>query len=275
MVGFAKNEILFDDDIIKYIIETYTLEAGVRKLKEKIIEIIRDINLQLYFDNSIILPINITKKYCDKLFDLKPKIKIKKIISKPSVGIVNGLYASTSGIGGITFIQAIKFPSDKFLELNLTGALGDVMKESMEYALKLAFSILSDEYKNKILEEKSNKKLFGIHLHCPEGAVKKDGPSAGAAITLVIYSLLTNIKINNEVALTGEIDLIGNITAIGGLQAKLNGAKNAGVKLALYPSENQDDIDKLRKENLSPEDANFNIIPVSHINEVINLALIN
>ena len=275
MVGFAKNEVLFDDNIIKYIIETYTLEAGVRKLKEKIIEIIRDINLQLYFDNSIILPINITKKYCDQLFDLKPKIKIKKIISKPSVGIVNGLYASTSGIGGITFIQAIKFPSDKFLELHVTGALGDVMKESMEYALKLAFSILPDEYKNTILEEKSNKKLFGIHLHCPEGAVKKDGPSAGAAITLVIYSLLTNIKINNEVALTGEIDLIGNITAIGGLQAKLNGAKNAGVKLALYPSENQDDIDRLRKENLSPEDENFNIMSVSHISEVINLALIN
>jgi ATP-dependent Lon protease len=155
------------------------------------------------------------------------------------------------------------------MDLQLTGALGDVMKESVHYALKLAFSLLPKKNQTEIL-----KKPFGIHLHCPEGAVKKDGPSAGTAITVVLYSLLAEIPISNEVALTGEIDLVGNVTAIGGLHSKLNGAKNAGVKLALYPSENQEDIDIMRKENNSPEDDTFKIKSISRIEDVLDICLI-
>ena len=269
-IGFSNNEILISDDIIKFITETYTLEAGVRKLKEKIVELVRQINLQKFYDDNIIFPFNITKEFCEKIFELKPKIKIKKIMDIPTVGVVNGLYANSAGLGGITTIQAIKFPSDKLFELNLTGSLGDVMKESINYALKLAINLLPPKIKEEIMANK-----FGIHLHCPEGGVKKDGPSAGAAITLALYSLLTNIPVNNKVALTGEIDLLGNITAIGGLDYKLNGAKKAGVQLVLYPEENQDDINILRKEDPELENQDFSILSVSRIEQIFEKALLN
>jgi len=268
-VGFSTNEIIFNESIIKYIIETYTLEAGVRKLKEKIVELIREINLQRFYDDTIIFPFIITKEFCEKIFELKPKIKIKKIMDKATIGVVNGLYANSAGLGGITTIQAIKFPSEKSLEFNLTGSLGDVMKESIQYSLKIALNLLSQNIKDEI---KNNP--FGIHLHCPEGSVKKDGPSAGAAITLALYSLLSDIPVNNTIALTGEIDLLGNITAIGGLKYKLNGAKKAGVRIALYPEENQEDVDILLKEELELIDDNFKIYPVSNIKEVLKYSLV-
>jgi ATP-dependent Lon protease len=268
-VGFSTNEIIFNESIIKYIIETYTLEAGVRKLKEKIVELIREINLQRFYDDTIIFPFIITKEFCEKIFELKPKIKIKKIIDKATIGVVNGLYANSAGLGGITTIQAIKFPSEKLLELNLTGSLGDVMKESIQYSLKIALNLLSQNIKDEI-----KKNPFGIHLHCPEGSVKKDGPSAGAAITLALYSLLSDIPVNNTIALTGEIDLLGNITAIGGLKYKLNGAKKAGVSISLYPEENQEDVDILLKEELELIDDNFKIYPVSNIKEVLKYSLV-
>jgi ATP-dependent Lon protease len=269
-VGFALDEIILNDQIIKYIIETYTLEAGVRKLKEKIVELVREINLQKFYNDNISFPFIISKEYCDEVFELKPKIKIKKIHCKPQIGIVNGLYANSAGLGGITMIQAIKFPSNKMFELNLTGSLGDVMKESINYALKLALNLLPPNIINDLLENKS----FGIHLHCPEGSVKKDGPSAGAAITLALYSLLSNTLVNNEVALTGEIDLVGNITAIGGLRYKIDGAKKAGVKLILYPKENEEDIDIINKEDPNFLDDTFSILPVSNINDVLKRCLI-
>jgi ATP-dependent Lon protease len=268
-VGFSTNEIIFNESIIKYIIETYTLEAGVRKLKEKIVELIREINLQRFYDDTIIFPFIITKEFCEKIFELKPKIKIKKIMDKATIGVVNGLYANSAGLGGITTIQAIKFPSEKSLEFNLTGSLGDVMKESIQYSLKIALNLLSQNIKDEI---KNNP--FGIHLHCPEGSVKKDGPSAGAAITLALYSLLSDIPVNNTIALTGEIDLLGNITAIGGLKYKLNGAKKAGVRIALYPEENQEDVDILLKEELELIDDNFKIYPVLNIKEVLKYSLV-
>ena len=274
MVGFNSNEIILDNILIKYLIDTYTLEAGVRKIKEKIIEIIRDINLRLLNSEIINLPYIVTQLYCDELFALKPKIKIKKIMKLPLVGLVNGLFATSIGLGGITFIQAIKFPSDKMFELNLTGSIGDIMKESVEYSLKLVLSLIPSNIKDQLTEDKLNKKSFGIHLHCPEGGVKKNGPSAGAAITLALYSLLTNIKVDNTIALTGEIDLLGNITAIGGLQSKLLGAQNAGIKLVLYPEENQDDIDIMRQDYLDLEDENFKLKSVNIITDVFNLCLI-
>jgi len=264
-VGININEIIIEDNLIKYLIDTYTLEPGVRKIKEKITDIVREINLKASFD-EITFPFTITKDFCEKLFELKNKIKPRKIINEPSIGIVNGLYASYSGFGGITYIQAIKFPSSKILDLNITGSLGESMKESVEYSLKIAYNLL-----DKATQEDIVKNTFGIHIHCPEAAVKKDGPSAGVAITIAIYSLLTNKKINNTIALTGEIDVMGNISAIGGLYLKLTGAKKAGIKLALYPEENEEDIDIMRKEGNSPEDDDFVIKPVQNINQVIEI----
>ena len=184
-VGFSKDEIIFQK-ILYYTIETYTNEAGVRKIKEKIVEIVRDVNLNRFYDDKFKLPYHVDEDYIKILFENKPKIRIKKIPDEPTVGLVNGLYATVTGIGGLTVIQIMKFPSDKMLELNLTGKQGDVMKESVNYALKIAFSIIPEELQNKIIEDSNNKKSFGLHVHTPEAAVPKDGPSAGAAITLAI-----------------------------------------------------------------------------------------
>tara|TARA_A100001015_G_C14770451_1_gene625039 strand:- start:11 stop:868 length:858 start_codon:yes stop_codon:yes gene_type:complete len=273
-VGFSKGEIILSEDLILHLIETYTNEAGVRKIKEKLVDIIRDVNLNRFHDEKITIPHEITKDYVKLLFENKPKVRIKKIGKSPAVGLVNGLYATTSGIGGLTIIQIMKYPADKMLELTLTGKQGDVMKESVNYAVRIAFSLLDDESQRKMIEDAKDKKAFGLHVHTPEAAVPKDGPSAGAAITLAIYSILTGKKINNKVALTGEIDLCRNVTAIGGVYAKLNGAKRAGITLALIPEENMEDLERLRREGISPEDDTFEVKPISNIQEVIDYCIV-
>lgn len=273
-VGFYNDELLFSDEIIEFLINTYTNEAGVRKIKEKLVEIVRDINLRKINSNEFNIPYTITNEYIEELFENKPKMRIKKIKNSPEVGLVNGLYATTTGVGGLTVIQVMKYPSDKMLELSLTGQQGDVMKESCEYAKRIAYNLLSESEKEKILKDTNDKKCFGIHIHTPEAATKKDGPSAGAAMTLAIYSVLTGKKVNNEVAMTGEIDLWKNVTAIGGVYAKLNGAKKAGVKKALIPKENLEDLEILRKEGHSPEDENFEVVTIETIEDVFKHCLV-
>ena len=274
-VGFNNNELIFSDELIKHLIETYTNEAGVRKIKEKIVEIVRDINLNRFYTDDFQMPYIVSLDYIKKLFESHSKVRVKKITQEPSIGIVNGLYASSGGgLGGITLIQAIKFPSDKMLELNLTGQAGDVMKESVQYALKNAFRLLTQEEQDKIIHDAQNKKIFGLHIHCPDGATPKDGPSAGLAFTLAIYSVLSGKKIKNDICMTGEIDLIGNAGIIGGLQAKLHGGKKSGCTLALIPEDNMDDLEKMRREKTSPEDDSFKVISVTHINEILKYALI-
>ena len=274
-VGFNRNEIIISNELITNLIETYTNEAGVRKIKEKIVELVRDINLNRFHNDNITLPFTITEEYYKKLFENNPKVRVKKIAPEPSIGMVNGLYATSTGsAGGITLIQVIKFPSDKMLDLNITGQAGDVMKESIQYALKNAYGLLTEEQQTKILEDSRNKKTFGIHVHCPDGATPKDGPSAGLAFTLAIYSLLSGKKVNNKVCMTGEIDLIGNAGIIGGLQAKLNGGKKAGCELALIPEDNMEDLEIIRRDGNSPENINFKVIPVKNIQEIIKYAIV-
>jgi ATP-dependent Lon protease len=244
------------------------------KIKEKIIDIIRDINLTSMY-NSIVIPFTVTKQYVDNLFKNKPKAHITTIHSIPEIGMVNGLYASTSGVGGLTVIQVMKYPSDKMMDLTITGQQGEVMKESVEYAMKIAYNMLTESEKNKIQEDSRNKNNFGLLIHTPDAATKKDGPSAGAAMTLAIYSVLSNKKIDNTIAMTGEIDLWKKIKAIGGVYAKLSGAKNAGVRLALIPKENMDDIEILRNEGISPEDENFKVELIETIQDVIKYCILS
>jgi len=311
-VGFSKSDILIDKFAIEYLINTFTYEAGVRKLKEFLFEIIREINLCYICDSkNITLPFTISIQYLNELFKKKHKIKIKSIHITPSVGLINGLYATTAGIGGLTTIEVLRTYSTSFLELILTGNQGDVMKESIKCAKTIAWNLLSNERKQKLLKKHSNNWLtlkdrdsgndyfynektkestwnkpndsnltnsFGLHIHTPECATPKDGPSAGAAITIGILSQLTEIPIKNDIALTGEIDLNGNITAIGGVCSKLSGAFKAGVVHAFIPFENKDDYDEIIRENKLPEltnkTINFKVSLVSHINELIPQVLV-
>jgi ATP-dependent Lon protease len=115
---------------------------------------------------------------------------------------------------------------------------------------------------------------MGLHIHCPDGATPKDGPSAGAALTVALYSLLTGRKIKHDIAMTGEINLEGKVTAIGGLEEKLEGAKRAGVKLVLYPKENQKHIEKIRERNKTLICEDFRVVPIESLDEVLKLSLI-
>jgi len=263
-----------NDDVIIYIIETYTNEAGVRKLKEILFEIISEVNLQfLKGDNDIELPIKITKedvrlKY---LKDRNPIIS-KTVHKEPKVGIMNGLWANAIGKGGVIPIEVQFYLSNNLFDLKLTGMQGDVMKESMSIAKTLAWSLTGSAKQISLVEKFDKTKIQGIHIHCPEGAVPKDGPSAGTAITVAIYSVLNNKPIKNNVAITGEITLQGDVTAIGGLELKILGGMKANVTTFIFPKENENNYKKFKKKY--DKDGfldNITFIPVSHIKEVLKL----
>jgi endopeptidase La len=274
-VGFENNNFLFPNDIIEFIIENYTFEGGVRRLKECLLEVIKEVNLRL-LDGSklngkkITLPLVITKEILTNDIFKKRRINtIEKIHNESKVGLVNGLWANDMGVGGLIPIEAFAIPTTNKLQLELTGQQGDVMQESMRCAKTVAWNIISDAQKKKLNEEWKNFGNTGIHIHCPDGATPKDGPSAGAAITTAIISLLMKQKVNNKIAMTGEINLKGQVTQIGGLREKLNGAKKAGVKHVLIPRDNMKDLQKIKSSGNSPLDNTFKITPVDNIWDVL------
>ena len=266
-MGF-ENIVEIDDKTIEYIIKSYTLEPGVRKLKEILFDLYGEINLQLLeTDTNKDTPIQVTLFNVDENYLTKyNKINEKKIHSQSEIGIINGLWANSLGNGGITTIQTLFYPSSVFLELQLTGLQGDVMKESMNVAKSLAWNLTTDEIKEEWLQYFEKTKCQGLHIHCPEGSISKDGPSAGAAITTAIFSLLNKKKIKNDVAITGEITLSGNITAIGGLDIKLSyGIKN-GVKTFLFPKENHREF-KIWFDKNNPNDE-LTFLEIENIKEI-------
>ena len=247
-MGFH-DTVIIENNIIQHIIENYTCEPGVRKLKEIIFDMYGAINIELLENCSSEftlekIPIRITLSHLDKYLKKYKKIQDTKIHNKHMVGIMNGLWANSMGRGGIIPIEAMFFPTENFLELKLTGLQGDVMKESMNVAKTLVWSLCTTKQKDKIINNVKHAKTQGIHVHCPEGAISKDGPSAGTAIVMAIYSLLNNIPIRNDIGITGEICLQGNVSAIGGLDSKITGGIKAGIKTFIIPSENNADFKK-------------------------------
>lgn len=242
------NVLYFTNETLKFIIDEYTAESGVRKLKEILFEIIGEINLEILKNGNCEflnykLPIQIEKDDIkNKYFKEKHRIKHKKIHLENKIGTINGLWANALGRGGIIPIQVSWRPSNQFLSLHLTGMQGDVMKESMNVALTKAWELTPIEQR-KMLTNNQQYNNCGIHIHCPEGATPKDGPSAGTAITSAIYSLFNDKKIKNDISITGEICLDGNVTEIGGLDLKIMGAIKAGVKQVLFPKENTKDYE--------------------------------
>jgi len=274
-VGIDKSTLVFSEESIKYLISTYTFEAGMRKCIEKLKEIFRVCNYEqiVLFSNSTFfsLKTNIDQELIDRILKAHNKIIHKQIHTSPQIGLINGLYATAVGIGGITVIQVIKTLSDKKLGLELTGQQGNVMKESMVCAKTLAWNLLTDPQKQSIKDEMDGPAgPFGFHIHCPECATPKDGPSAGIAITTAIYSVLTSQPIKNYIAMTGEVDLIGNVKAIGGLDAKIAGAIQAGCTQVLIPRENEQDYEKLSKQIKN----SIEIVLVDKIQEVLDYSLV-
>lgn len=273
-----EDVIKFNDEVLKFIIEEYTLESGVRKLKEILFEIVGEINLDVLKNNdeNYEFPIQISiDDIKTKYFKDKREIIIRKVPQESLIGFANGMYATSLGNGGTLPIHAKFFPSEQFLELKLTGLQMDVMKESMHVSLTVAWNLTSEERKielRKLYDGENNK--YGINIHPGDGSVHKDGPSAGGIITVVLYSLLNKIPIKSQFAMTGEIQMSGEITAIGGLNYKILGSIKAGVKEFIYPKENKKDFDEFYEKYKNDEilkDIKF--YEVNHVSEALELIL--
>ncbi len=267
-VGYNTTDIKINKDDTEYLVDNYTYEGGVRRLKEKLLEIVRELNLRrIRGDNKYSIPINIHEDVIDDILDHNNKLLHYKTHTKSAVGIMNGLYATAVGIGGLTRVECFRTVCDRKYELELTGQQGDVMKESVKVARTIATNLLPDSIKTKLKDEMEETGPFGLHVHCPEGATPKDGPSAGGVMTLTILSQLSNVPIKSNVAMTGEIDLNGTIRAIGGLHSKLQGARNAGCNLVLIPKDNEKDLNQVCDEVKLGDD--FKVMLVSNIYEAI------
>ncbi|RDU58120.1 endopeptidase La [Helicobacter sp. MIT 99-5507] len=259
--GIANTEFSINTNALKEIIEKYTREAGVRKLREKIAQIMRKSAREILEDSNkkVSITTHNLKNYLDKIvFEIESTKGVDKI------GVVNGL-AWTSVGGDVLKIEAIKIVGKGALEL--TGNLGDVMKESAKIALSVNKFLI--DKKSKAKEQIYNK--YNIHIHVPEGATPKDGPSAGISMAVSIASVFLDKKVNSKIAMTGELTLTGDILPIGGLKEKLIAAYKAGMKSVLIPEKNyKRDLDEIPNEVLKQ----LKIFPVSRIEEVLDKALV-
>ena len=270
------NIVNISDNMIEYIIENYTNEAGVREIKRKIEDIFMNLNIDRIYKRNLFKKITnkiiLTKK---KIIDiLKEPDSYKRLIhDMPMVGIINGMYATSSGNGGITPIQIypnLQQNENKY-EIKLTGKQGDVMKESAICSLTCALEYLKSYDINQVF---SNNLKNGFHVHTPDGATPKDGPSAGCAFTCAFISRILNRKIKNDIAMTGEIELTGKVSKIGGLEFKLQGAKKAGIKIAYVPFENLKDVVDIKEKYKNLIDKDFNVKTFSNISDIIEEILL-
>ena len=237
--GLNYEKIIISDDVILKIIRNYTKEAGVRELERQLATIVRKIITKLVMNNIKIDRINILEKDLEKYLG-KIKFLDSEAMDVSQIGVVNGL--AYTQFGGDTLpIEVNYFKGNG--NLVLTGSLGDVMKESAQIAL----SYIKANYKKfKIDYEKLTSN--DIHIHVPEGATPKDGPSAGVTLTTALISAFSNLKIDKTLAMTGEITLRGKVLPIGGLKEKSMGAYRNGIKRIIIPKENIRDLDDVPTE---------------------------
>lgn len=268
--GLKANELSISKDACELIISEYTRESGVRNLRRKIAEICRKSVKKLLL--SDIKKVSISPKNLSEFLD-KKVYEIEKQSGQNAVGQVNGLAWTAVG-GEVLKIEAIKIKGKG--QLTLTGSMGDVMKESAQIAFSVVKTLI-DSGKVRLPKHLTRKlkaniyDIYNIHLHIPDGATPKDGPSAGITMCVALASVFSEKKVRSDVAMTGEVDLVGKVLPIGGLKEKLIAAYKADIKTALIPAKNYErdlkDIPLEVRENL-------NIIAVSDISEVLGYTLV-
>ena len=257
--GLTKKSVRFTDKALAKIIDGYTMEAGVRELERMIAAVLRKVVRKNYtvggvnIEKQIVITDKNLSEYLGKVKFIKEKASRKN-----EVGIVCGL--AWTAAGGDTLEIEVNVLGGK-PELILTGNMGDVMRESAQIALSYVRSVVR---KNQIFEENA------IHIHIPEGAVPKDGPSAGITMATAIYSAVTGKPVDASTAMTGEVTLRGRVMPIGGLKEKLLAAKTAGLKRVLVPLENKSDVEELEEEIVQ----GLEIVYVSDMKEVLKLAIV-
>ena len=257
--GLDAGTVKISDRVMRSLIEGYTREAGVRTLERTIAKVIRKAAVTMLDEGET--DVTVTEKVLHQYLGA-PRFTRELPEKEPRVGIVNGLAYTT--VGGETLeVECLTMPGKG--GLRLTGQLGDVMKESAEAAFSYVrahcadLGLADDFYKD-----------VDIHIHVPEGAVPKDGPSAGVTMATALVSVLTGIPVRNDVAMTGEITLRGRVLPIGGLKEKTLAAYRAGITTLIIPKENQKDLEEIPPHVLSQ----FKIVCVEQIEQVLENALV-
>lgn len=281
--GLKPSEVTLGKDVLSLIISDYTRESGVRNLRRRLADIFRKAAKRLLEGEA--QKITVTTKNLNEFLE-KKVFEIEHADKKPQIGQVNGL-AWTSVGGDVLKIEAIRIQGKGGLQI--TGSLGDVMKESAYIAFSLVKVLidakkikvptkiipsLPDDVKDGVKKEPSPSEVYrryDLHIHVPEGATPKDGPSAGITMVTAIASILTDTKVRSDVAMTGEITLSGRVLPIGGLKEKLIAAHKAGIKTALIPRKNYE-----RDLGDIPQDvkSDMQIIPVDVIEDVLKNAFV-
>ena len=249
--GMGEESLEISDEALKAVISDYTMEAGVRGLKNRLDTLCRGAAVKIV--SGICQKVEIEEKDLRGYLEMAPT-RHDRILEAKAPGVVTGLAWTQAG-GEILFIETLLTEGSG--KVVITGQLGDVMKESVQIALSLVKSMFPEKAE-----------LFAhhdLHLHVPAGAVPKDGPSAGITLTTALASLVTGTAVNPEYAMTGEVSLRGVIMPIGGLPEKLMAAQRAGVKQVFIPEENQDDLVDVAEE----VKASLKIVPVHYVKEVL------
>ncbi|MGM0445951.1 MAG: endopeptidase La, partial [Bacillota bacterium] len=256
--GLKEAQINISNNALYKIIQEYTREAGVRNLEREISAIVRKISKEIVEGRD--KKARITKRNVDKYLGVR-KFKYEVAKKEDRIGVATGLAYNQAG-GDILDIEVAVVPGKG--EVTLTGSLGDVMKESAKAALSYIRSKHEDLKLDKDFHEN-----YDIHIHVPQGAVPKDGPSAGITMALAIASALTKRKVKGDYAMTGEISLRGRVLPVGGIKTKILAAKRAGINKILLPEENKESMSEI--QNYLKKD--LDITYVEHMDKVIDLLL--
>ncbi len=256
--GLKASQITIKDTAIRAIIENYTREAGVRNLERKIGELCRKAVREIYQGEK--KKVTVSSRNIENYLG-KPRYIIDKANEKDEIGIVRGL--AWTNVGGVTLQVEVNAMPGKGT-IKLTGQIGDVMKESAQAAVSYIRSVAK---KYKIKETYFSE--HDLHIHIPEGAVPKDGPSAGITMALAMFSVITEKAVRCDTAMTGEITLRGRVLPIGGLKEKLLAAKAAGITQVLVPERNRKDVEEMEAEILENIELRF----VSQMEQVFKYAL--
>jgi ATP-dependent Lon protease len=257
--GLKAREFELTDEALQEMIRVYTREAGVRNLEREIAKLCRKAVTRIVrkdTDKVVVTPENL-----DDFLGVK-KFRYGLAEREDQIGVVTGLAWTQVG-GDLLSIEALRLPGKG--RMKTTGKLGDVMKESIDAASSFVRSIAP-----QIGVKPTRFDTMDIHVHVPEGATPKDGPSAGVAMVTSIVSVLTQIPVRKDIAMTGEVTLRGNVLAIGGLKEKLLAALRGGIKTVLIPEENEKDLTEI-PDNVKD---NLEIIPVGNVRDVLHHALV-
>ncbi|MFC4233991.1 endopeptidase La [Thalassospira xianhensis] len=258
--GLRKGEWSISDDALRDLIRYYTREAGVRSLERELAKLARKATKRIMLEN--LKTVRVTPRTLGKYAGIR-KFRYGETEGEDQVGVVTGLAYTEFG-GDLLQIESVTVPGKG--NMKTTGKLGEVMTESIQAATSFVRSRATQFGIKPTLFQKRD-----IHVHVPEGATPKDGPSAGVGMVTSVVSVLTGNPVRKDVAMTGEITLRGRVLAIGGLKEKLLAALRGGVKIVLIPQENEKDLEDI-PDNVK---RGMEIIPVSHVDEVLSHALVN